>query len=179
MERRTAKARTHAQASRWPLLGIVTLCCCAIVAAAHAQPASAPASPRAVIYPARDQSPKQQDMDKYACHDWARGQSGFDPTQHAGSSQATAPGSSPQPGATMASGALGGAAIGELASGDAGRGAAAGALGAAALERARQRQAAQAKQQRASQQQAAQAEQRALYDRAFAACMESRGYTLK
>jgi hypothetical protein len=36
------------------------------------------------VYPANGQSPEQQAQDKYECHKWAVGQSGFDPTQAGG-----------------------------------------------------------------------------------------------
>jgi hypothetical protein len=163
-------------------------------AAAHAQNAtSAP-----VIYPAKGQSAKQQDQDRYECHSWARGQSGFDPTQ---ASQSAAPmqtaatttsaSSSGAPVSGMAAGAMGGAAIAELSHHDAGRGAAAGALGGAVIQRVKQQQAAQQQQarQQAAQQQANQqanqqqastrSQQRATYERAMGACMEGRGYTVK
>jgi len=157
---------------------------------AHAQTtATAP-----VIYPAKGQTPKQQDQDRYECHGWARGQSGFDPTQTmpaAAPAQtaatATTASSGGAPVGAMAAGAMGGAAIAELSHHDAGRGAAAGALGGAVFQRVKQQQAAQqqqakqqAAQQQASQQQAsARSQQRATYERAMGACMEGRGYTVK
>jgi hypothetical protein len=160
-------------------------------AAAHAQQGTASA---AVIYPAKGQSAKQQDQDRYECHTWARGQSGFDPTQPAtvAAPTQTAPtattasaGGAPVGG--MAAGAMGGAAVAELTHHDAGRGAAAGALGGAVFQRVKQQQAAQAQQakQQAAQQQATQqqaaarSQQRATYERAMGACMEGRGYTVK
>jgi hypothetical protein len=47
------------------------------------QPAPAPqAAPMDfIIYPKNGQSKDQQAADEYECHNWARGQSGFDPTQ--------------------------------------------------------------------------------------------------
>jgi hypothetical protein len=160
-------------------------------AAAHAQGTST----TPVIYPAKGQSAKQQDQDRYECHTWARGESGFDPTQ---APQPTAPtqnaaattastSSSGAPVSGMAAGAMGGAAVAELTHHDAGRGAAAGAIGGAVFQRVKQQQAAQqqqakqqAAQQQASQQQAsARSQQRATYERALGACMEGRGYTVK
>ena len=158
-------------------------------AAAHAQNTSP------VIYPAKGQSAKQQDQDRYECHSWARGQSGFDPTQPAPTSvptqtatvttTGTSSGGAPVSG--MAAGAMGGAAVAELTHHDAGRGAAAGAIGGALIQRVKQQQGAQqqqakqqAAQQQASQQQAsARSQQRATYERAMGACMEGRGYTVK
>ncbi len=50
---------------------------------------SAPAS-ELIAYPKNGQTSAQQATDKYECHKWAAGQSGFDPVQ-AGSTQAGAP----------------------------------------------------------------------------------------
>jgi hypothetical protein len=159
-------------------------------AAAHAQTGAG----ASVIYPAKGQSAKQQDQDRYECHTWARGQSGFDPTQapqSAAPAQSAAATTTPSPSGApvsgMAAGAMGGAAVAELTHHDAGRGAAAGAIGGAVIQRVKQQQAAQqqqakqqAAQQQASQQQASvRSQQRATYERAMGACMEGRGYTVK
>jgi hypothetical protein len=37
-----------------------------------------------MVYPKNGQSQEQQAADRYECHGWAKGQSGFDPTQPAG-----------------------------------------------------------------------------------------------
>lgn len=146
----------------------------------HANMSTMPtASTGAVIYPAKGQSVKQQDKDKYQCYDWARGQTGVDPAQSAQAASASQPKQSGVPAGGMIRGAAVGAAIGELAHNDAGRGAAVGALGGVMRERVRQRQAAQAKQQQAAQQQAVRGQQQAGYERAFGACMEARGYVVK
>jgi hypothetical protein len=92
----------------------------------------------------------------------------------------------------MVMGAAGGAAVAELADRDAGKGAAAGVLGAAVRERVRQQQqgaqaqqqqqqlvAQQAQQQAIAQHQARTQQQRAAFDRGFAACLEARGYVVK
>ena len=42
---------------------------------------TAPPADKSFIYPRNGQSQKQQDQDRYECHDWAVNQSGFDPTQ--------------------------------------------------------------------------------------------------
>jgi hypothetical protein len=162
------------------------------VVAAHAL---AQSNPQPVIYPAKGQSAKQQDQDRYECHTWARGQSGgYDPTQPAPAPTQTAAAqpttttaSSGAPVAGMAAGAMGGAAIAELTNHNAGHGAAAGALGGAVIQRVRANQTAQqqqvkqqvAQQQAAQQQASARGQQRATYERAMGACMEGRGYTVK
>jgi len=63
--------------------------------ASDAGQAEAPPPPDAqgdlIIYPKNGQSKDQQAADQYECHGWARGQSGFDPSQpDAGTSQADA-----------------------------------------------------------------------------------------
>ena len=41
---------------------------------------AAPANEEVFAYPRNGQSDAQQSTDRYECHDWARGQTGFDPT---------------------------------------------------------------------------------------------------
>jgi hypothetical protein len=52
------------------------------------QPAEAapppPAQSDLIVYPSNGQSKDQQAADQYECHSWAKGQTGFDPTQPAG-----------------------------------------------------------------------------------------------
>ena len=53
---------------------------------AYGQPGAAPPAPaaqdsRIFIYPRQGQNEQQQSKDQYECHSWARGQTGFDPTQ--------------------------------------------------------------------------------------------------
>jgi len=136
------------------------------------------------IYPNKGQSASQQAKDQGDCGNWAKQKSGFDP---AAPPQATAP--PPQPGAPMggvlrggARGAVGGLAIGAIA-GNAGKGAAIGAVaggllgGMRRVDQVRSEQYSQ--QQWASQQAATYEQNRANYNRAFGACMEGRGYTVK
>lgn len=115
----------------------------------------------AYVYPAKGQSPQQQAQDEAQCRAWAAQQGG------------TAPPPPPQghAGGTVrggARGAAGGAAVGAIA-GDAGKGAAIGAVVGGVKGRRDSRQAAQN----------AQAGAAANNERAFAACMEGRGYTVK
>jgi ferric-dicitrate binding protein FerR (iron transport regulator) len=117
------------------------------------------------FYPSKGQSPERQNTDRSECHIWAVQQSGFDPANppaHA----ATLPAPAPQ------GGALRGAACGAAA------GAAVGALGGT-FRRVDQRRD-QAQQQTAAQQQydAQIAQQRNNYNRALAACMQGRGYSI-
>jgi hypothetical protein len=136
-----------------------------------------------VAYPAKGQSPPQQQRDQAECSGWAKQTTGVDPAAVAQAPAPAAP-SGPAVGGGervggAARGAAGGAVIGAIA-GDAGEGAAVGAIVGTMAGGAR------ARRNRAAQQQQAQAQaegqkQQALgaYNRAFAACMEARGYTVK
>lgn len=131
------------------------------------------------VYPAKGQSAEQQKKDEYACYDWAKQQSGFDPMQ-AGSQPAAAPPPEKKGGRLRggARGALGGAVIGGIA-GDAGKGAAIGATAGVVVGGARQRQENEQQQAATQQQQAVTAESQQSYQRAYGACLEGRGYTVK
>ena len=136
------------------------------------------AAQQPIVYPAKGQSAQQQSQDEGQCYAWAKQSTGIDPAVVASSPppQQTGPavGGGQRVGGA-ARGAAGGAAVGAIA-GDAGKGAAAGAVVGtmAGGRRARQQQAAQQQQAHAQQQGAIQ-----TYDRAYGACMEGRGYTIK
>jgi hypothetical protein len=125
--------------------------------------ASAPGASGPFVYPQKGQSQAQQDQDRAACDGWARQQTGIDPN---------APPPSGRRGGKMvggaAKGAAAGAAVGAIA-GDAGKGAGAGAVVGGLAGRRRGKQ----------EQQAAASEQQSTYARAFSACMEGRGYTVR
>jgi hypothetical protein len=130
------------------------------------------------VYPAKGQSPQQQTKDEGECHTWAVQQSKYDPAnppQQAAAAQppTTATGTAPGAGAR---GAVRGAVVAEAVGGEADKGAAAGAV--AARSRSRRQNAAQAQQQ---QQGATQQQQAGMtaYQKARAACLEGRGYSVK
>ena len=142
-----------------------------------------------IIYPAQGQSQDQMEKDKFECYNWAKGQTGFDPMK-----MPTA--SSPPPsqqkksvaGSTVGGGVLGGAAgavIGGIAGGSKGarKGAAIGGISGGTIGGVRSsRQNRQAEQQRKQweQEQAnAYMQGRNSYNRAYGACLEGRGYTVK
>ena len=132
-----------------------------------------------VIYPARGQSQEQMDQDKYACYTWAKQQSGFDPMQAQSATQLP---QSQGPGGERVRGAARGATVGAVAGaigGNAGKGAAAGAAAGTMVggmrKRDQQRQQAQVQEQ----QNAAYSQKQNDYNRAFSACMEGKGYTVK
>ncbi len=156
--------------------GIVGLGAVALVAA--------PTLAQVVVYPAKGQSAQQQQRDQGECHAWAVQQTGFNPAnpQVAGPPP---PSSGPPQGGVVRGGARGAAlgAVGGAIAGDAGKGAAIGAATGAlfgGMRRADQRrQEKYAQQQYAQQQQAALAQGQAAYQRAQAACLEARGYTVR
>jgi len=130
------------------------------------------------VYPAKGQSPEKQKKDEYECHTWAVQQSKYDPTKPPPATEAakpptTATGSTPGAGLR---GAARGAVVGEVVGGNAGAGAAAGAV--AARSQSRRQNAAQAQQQQTQASQQQQAGQQG-YQKARAACLEGRGYTVK
>ncbi len=137
----------------------------------------AEASAQQFVYPARGQSPQQQQRDEAACYTWAVQQTGFDPAnppqQVSVKPPTTATGSTPGAGLR---GAARGAIVGEIVGGEAGAGAAAGAVAARGQSR---RQNIAIDQQAKQQQQAVLQQQQAAFARARAACLEGRGYTVK
>jgi hypothetical protein len=131
-----------------------------------------------IVYPAKGQSAQQQKKDDAECYAWAKQTTGIDPAAVASSPPPQDTGPATGGGQRVrgaARGALGGAAIGAIA-GDAGTGAGVGAVvGTMAGGR-------QARQQQAAQNQQSVAQQQELINthyRAFGACMEGRGYTIK
>jgi YMGG-like Gly-zipper len=157
-----------------------------------------------IIYPSKGQTAQQQQKDEGECAAWAKQTTGIDPAVLAATPTVAAAPPPPPPTQTQPAsgerargavrGAAVGAVVGEIANDDAGEGAAYGAAAGAVAAGSRQRrdqrnqqeQAAQQQQQAAAQQKAAQdqaeakkKEQLSTYNRANAACLEGRGYTLK
>jgi hypothetical protein len=147
------------------------------------------ASAQQFVYPAKGQSPEQQKSAEAACYTWAVQQSGFDPAKPPPAAPAPAPAAKPPTTATGTTpgagvrGAARGAVVGEIVADDAGAGAAVGAVAARGQSRRQNQAAAQQQQQQqqaaAQQQQAAVQQQQAAYNKARAACLEGRGYTVK
>ena len=152
------------------ILAAVTLCPFSTVSAGLAT------AGELFVFPKNGQTKEQQEQDEFGCYKWAKDQTGFDPNKAV--EHAAAP--APQGGA--AKGAAKGAAVGAIGGaigGDAGKGAAVGAgVGAAAGAHKKRKGEKQqeAAQQQAEKQQAANVEG---YQRAFGACMEGKGYTVK
>ena len=131
------------------------------------------------VYPAKGQTQEQTDKDKYDCFNWAKQQTGYDPSQP--TQVATTSPSSAGEGQvvkTAARGAAVGAVAGAVA-GDAGKGAAAGAAGGALVGGMKKRDAKKEAQQQQQQAQAAASAAKSSYDKAYKACLEGKGYSVQ
>ena len=132
------------------------------------------------VYPAQGQSADQQGKDEYECYQWARRDTGFDPM--AAPTTSTPAPTTQQRSGGVARGALGGAAIGGIIGGsssDAGTGALVGGLLGGVRQRSQNVSAQQERQQWEQQEASRYANNRNNYNRAYAACLEGRGYTVK
>ena len=132
------------------------------------------------VFPAEGQDAATQEADETACFKWAKQQSGYDPmnpTVYQGAEVDRSADGSAVGGAAV--GAAGGAAIGAIA-GDAGKGAAIGAT-AGGMRGIRAGSQAQAQQNQQAQANAAAAEEETknTFRKAFSACIEGKGYTVK
>ena len=137
------------------------------------------------IYPQKGQNAEQQGKDEYECYGWAKGNSGFDPMARP---TATAP--PPKKEAKkggVGSGALRGLAVGSAVgaiSGSGGKqaratGAAVGGLVGGMRRKDQQRQEAAAQKNWEQEQVANYERSRNNYNRAYSACLEGRGYTVR
>ena len=154
---------------RWRLVAVcATFGICTLPAIASAE---------VFVYPKQGQTQQQFEQDQFACHQWAKGQTGVDPTQQ------VAAGTTPPPATGGAvRGAARGAAVGAIGGaigGDAGKGAAIGAGVGATTGLMRQSRYNKQVYQQSQQAQAQQQTDLARYERAYAACMAGRGYQVK
>lgn len=127
-----------------------------------------------IAYPAKGQDQAQQNKDAGECQVWAKQQTGVDPAAVAQSANQPPP---PAQKGQRVKGAAAGAVVGGVVDGGDGArtGAAVGMVAGGSRQR-QERRAAQSQQQ--SQQQQAQGQMQ-TYNRAYSACMEGRGYTMK
>ena len=142
---------------------------CVLVTSAQAQ--------ELFVFPNEGQSQDQQDKDEFQCHRMARERSGFDPMQ---TPTATRARPETRGGALRggAGGALIGTAVGAIA-GDARRGAAIGGVSGGLMGGMRRNDSRRQQDQWAQEQAAIYQRDRNDWNRAFTACMESRGYTVR
>ena len=140
-----------------------------------------------IIYPAKGQSQDQMEKDKFECYSWAKKESGFDPMQPPQATEAPPQQEAQKGGAGRgaargaAVGYVGGKIVSDSGSGSKGAkaGAATGALVGGMRRRDQSRQQQQAEQQWAQEQAAQYSQNRNSYNRAYSACLEGRGYTVK
>lgn len=124
------------------------------------------------IYPKKGQSAEQQAKDKGECSTWASSQTGYDPAIHGGDVDEAGKGKVAKNTAIgTAGGAAGGAVLGEVIGDRAGYGAAAGAALGGFLGHKK------GKKSKEEAQQSAYAHEDD-YNRAFATCMDGRGYSV-
>ncbi|HUH27688.1 glycine zipper domain-containing protein [Gelidibacter sp.] len=132
------------------------------------------------VFPSKNQDKAKQDADESACYNWAKEQTGVDPINppkvEAAQVDRSADGTAIR---HAAGGAAAGAAIGAIA-GDAGEGAAIGAV-VGGLRGRRAKVVGDEKQQQQNNQNASaqQKELMANFNKAFTACIEGKGYTVK
>jgi hypothetical protein len=141
-----------------------------------------------IVYPAQGQDAAKQGADENECYVWAKGQTGIDPTA---APTPAAAADAPKGGAVKgaARGAARGAAVGAVVDNnrvvdegnlDAGEGAAAGAaVGAARGRRAQKKAEKQAAAQAQQTAQSQDAQKKDTFKKAWGACLEGRGYTVK
>jgi uncharacterized protein YcfJ len=159
---------------------IISLIALVFAFTAEAQTTSIAKSLDLFVFPTNEQDKKTQDADEAACFKWAKEQTGYDPlnpTQvQAEHVDRSADGTAI---VGAAGGAAAGAAIGAIA-GDTGKGAAIGAV-VGGLRGRRAKVVGDEVQQQQSNQAAAAQEQALMeeYKKAFSACMEGKGYTVK
>ena len=132
------------------------------------------------VYPAKQQPPAQQQAEETECYGWAQKQTGIDPTAPppavAKSEPQGADGSAIK---GAAAGAAVGTAVGAIV-GETGEGAAIGAVTGALRGRRMSKQ--KKKQQEAQAQQQSQAQHAGMtetFKKAYGACLEGKGYTVK
>ncbi len=132
------------------------------------------------VFPANNQDQATQEADEAACYKWAIDQTGYDPINptvvQSAEVDTSVDGTAVK---GSARGAAGGAAVGAIA-GDAGKGAAIGAT-VGGVRGIRAKKGGDAQQQQANDQAAAaaSADLAADYNKAFAVCMEGKGYSVK
>ena len=137
------------------------------------------------VYPEKGQSADQQQKDEFECYRWARDRTGFDPMQAPRASRP--PPAQETPTASAGRGAVGGAAlgaaVGKITGRGGGKGAAVGAVSGGmigGMRRSDQVRRDQAAQDRWAQDEAARyRNERSQYNRAYSACLEGRGYSVR
>lgn len=133
-----------------------------------------------MIFPAKGQSDATMEQDKFSCYGWAKGQTGFDPMKVPTTS--IPPPSQQKQSGGVVRGAVRGAALGAII-GDSSKSArntgAAGALIGGVRQNSANSKTQQNTEQWKQQEASSYANNRSQYDRAYSACLEGKGYTVK
>jgi hypothetical protein len=132
------------------------------------------------VYPNKGQTAKQQQKDTQECYQSAIVAVGYDPARVQHSSGPAPSSSDTSVGRGVARGAVGGAILGEIGGGShTGDAAAVGAIFGGIRSSRKKQQEEEQRQQYYQQQNAQNAQAQANFNRAYSACLESRGYTAK
>jgi len=133
-----------------------------------------------MVFPNDNQSAEQQEEDKFACYSWAKGESGFDPMAPPTATEPPPQEEAKKGGAGK--GLIRGAAVGQIVGGDSKstrRGAAGGAA-VGGMRRQDQKSKEESERQQWEQEQVRiYTENRKRYNRAYAACLEGKNYTVR
>ena len=150
-----------------------------IIAACLGVAAGPAAAQDLMIYPKDGQDKEQQEQDEFQCYRWARDETAFDPMEVPTATEAPPQQAAKKGG--VGRGAVRGAAVGGIIDGSDGAktGAAAGALVGGMRRSSQNKSEAQAQAQWEQEQAQIYAQNRNNYNRAYAACLEGRGYTVR
>ena len=133
-----------------------------------------------MVFPNDGQNKEQQQQDEFTCYNWAKGETSFDPMSVP---TATAPPpKKEEPKGGVRRGAVRGAALGAIVgdnSDDVWKGAAVGAATGGMRRQDQKRKEDTESQQWEQEQQQIYQENRNRYNRAYAACMEGKNYTVR
>ena len=133
-----------------------------------------------MVFPNNDQDKEQQQEDEFTCYNWAKGETSFDPM--AVPTASTPPPQESAPRGGVRRGAVRGAALGAVAGGnsdDVWKAAAVGATVGGMRRQDQKRKEGAEQQQWEQEQQRIYEENRNRYNRAYAACMEGKNYTVR
>ena len=132
-----------------------------------------------IVLPAQNQTNTQMEADKHSCYGWAKGETGFDPMK-APTTKTASPPQTKKSGGILAGG-VGGALLGGIVGGSSGakKGAAAGGLVGGVSQSSANKTSTQNTENWKQQEANNYANNRNKYNRAYSACLEGKGYTVK
>lgn len=131
------------------------------------------------VYPQKEQTKQQQEKDEFDCYRWARDETGFDPMEVPRTTSAPPEKSGPGVGGSALRGAALGGAVGKITGVGGGKGLGAGAAAGGLVGGMRRSDQARKEDRWAEDQTNQYKQRRQRYNRAYAACLEGRGYTVR